>query len=213
MVHDRHRQKSENARSRVRGVGVMLGQPLLFSSKTVRLGTSTTRSSGAACITAGIAASLFSLGYLPTAAVAQSAAQSDDAEVSDVPGTVVSRGSRSGAITVDALLLRRSSLQDVPFTKLGDAPPAATRFGSFTSSELERESFGEGLRATVTGKIFDQRFEFSGFYMTPINYQKSKFGLDAPNNTDAVYDVQPATPANTISSVNSDNIFGLVFRQ
>lgn len=185
----------------------MLGQSRR-SSLRARLGRRKDYSLTASSVIAVLATFLFSLAFGSTATFAQLGTQSDNAETTDVPGTVVSRERGSGVITVDALLLRRSSLQNVPFTRLGDAPPAATSFGSFTSSELERESHGEGLRATVNGNIFDQRFEFSGFYMGPINYQKSKFGLATPNNTDAIYDVQPATPANTISSVNSDNIFG-----
>lgn len=88
---------------------------------------------------------------------------------------------------------------------IGDAPLASPTFVSFTSSELDRESFGAGLRATVNGSILDQRFEFSGFFMNPISHGKTKFNLGSPNNTDPVYD---APPANPISSDQSDNIFG-----
>lgn len=129
----------------------MLGQTCLHSRR-VRFVTHAVPLSSVAYALPAVATLLLSLVFWSSAALAQASVQADDAESSDVPGTVVARESRSGAITVDALLLRRNLLQDVPFTKLGDAPPTATEVWIV-------HVFGPRRRELCSGFARDRKWE------------------------------------------------------
>lgn len=122
------------------------------------------------------------------------------------PATVQAWG--FGGLTVEGLVLGRKDLETVPFTT--DSGVSGRPFVPFESPELKGEDYSAGLRGTLQGTIFDQPVEFSAFWINPIGVEATKLNLGSesgnPADTDTVYD---DAPGSDISSVNSDNIFGL----
>lgn len=94
----------------------MSGQSRLAVLRLLR-GMLPTRVGGAALAGAACSTLVLVFGLTSSAAVAQVAAQPEEGESTDVAGVMVSRGAKTATVTVDALLLWRSGLQDVAFTK------------------------------------------------------------------------------------------------
>lgn len=116
-------------------------------------------------------------------------------------------------LSIEGLLLRRKSLPNLPFTKLGDAPGAGTRFVEFGTSELDEDLFSAGIRGTLHAEFFGQDVELSGFFMDPMEQDIAKFGFNqasAAFNTDAIYQGLPENDlgGNTGEAV-SDDIDGM----
>lgn len=109
------------------------------------------------------------------------------------------------AIIVEGLMYGRSDIATYSFTTQGSTNKP---YVAFTSRELAGDEYTWGARGTLEGAIFDQPFEFSGFFMNPINLSATKLGLTSGSNpdTDTVYDDGPGSD---IVSVNSDSIYGL----
>jgi hypothetical protein len=172
-------------------------------------------------VAAGLAAVLLAVSLPASTAVAdgddekETGTLDDDSLVGgggeDEGGPQVTGPQEQSVLTIEGLIYRRKDLEKVPFTARGDAPPAATTFVPFDSSELTGEDYTAGLRGTLQGTIFDQPFEFSAFYVNPIGVEQTKLNLGGAGgvNTDTAYDNHPA---GDIVSANSDNIFGMTVR-
>lgn len=150
-------------------------------------------------------------------------AEGEEQEVSDPgeddaqgkPGespTGIKTPSQSAALTVEGLVLRQSDLPNIPFTGRGIQSNAPTDFVPFTAGELDGNDFAPAIRGTLRGEMFDQNFEFSAFFMGPVELEATKLNLGSeagnPANTNAVFHPEN-DPGADINSTNSENIYGL----
>lgn len=116
-------------------------------------------------------------------------------------------------VTVEALVMGRDDLQNVPFTASG-RQGVFLPFVPFTASELQGQNYTPGMRVTLQGELFGQPIDLSGFYLNPMGLEQTKLDLGQvgpaaqPPNTNAVYHLEN-DPGADIDSVNSDNIHGM----
>lgn len=132
-----------------------------------------------------------------------------DGDPASIAAKYEPRAAKGAPFTIEGLVLARDKIGNFPLTTLGDGGP--TTFVKFDSSELEGDDFAPGIRGTLQGSIFDQAIELSAFYINPIGIERTKFDLGQgnanPADTDMIYDNAPGAD---VSSVNSDDIYGLV---
>lgn len=118
-----------------------------------------------------------------------------------------SAAGNSSALSIEGLVFARKKIGNFPLTTLRNNA-AAKSYTPFMSTEMEGEDYTVGMRGALQADMFDQPFEFSAFYLNPIGIEKTKLGLSSGSKqTDTIYD---DAPGSDISSVNSDNIYGLV---
>lgn len=121
----------------------------------------------------------------------------------------------AGTLTIDGLVLARSKLDDVPFTGRGIQGGAPQPFIPFTARDLDGDDISFGARGTLRGELFDQPFEFSAFYLTPMVLEGTRLNLGSeagnPANTNAVFHPEN-DPGADINSTNSENIYALAVR-
>jgi hypothetical protein len=169
-----------------------------------------------------VAFSLIAVAAVASSAWAASDQDADDGGAVDVgayddmaePGTAVAgQGASSGGLTVEGLIMRRSGLESVPFTELGDSPNAAPNFVSFESSELEGDDYAPGLRVSLQASVLDQPIELSAFFLAPFSLDATKLNMSVvgSTNTDMVYANVPNSEIfpSSSTSIASDAIYGL----
>lgn len=176
-------------------------------------------------------AALLLISASPTHVSAQEAEQEVGASASnefggsDTDSATEGAAAKTGALTLEGMILTRSDQPHVPFTASGFNPNTGS--GAFRNyTYISTEDFGNevtsGVRGTLRGEMFGQMVEFSAFGMTPMELEFSRLTgqLNASNNssangmnTNASYHSENYAGTDSgLNSANSENIYAVMGR-